>query len=322
MTPGAKRPSNGEQDVRPQPDISEARKAGDSDERHNEQKRKRLTHEERVAKDVERFKQNLAIPRPGFQNVDMRLSRPEREVFVKRGLELSDLQYIRPQELKPNPLNDYPPLAEDEMAELRTDIGSKGVLVPLIARVDNVLLCGHNRLAAALALELERVPVQRILGTLTPELEKDIMKSENDRRRGGKWSREKKEQFILEHFGEQLAKDKRGGDHTSVAAKEQKFNESLLSDTQNIAVAIEKKSRGRIARGTAQRLVTKLRKQKGLGKKPVRKAKTPPAFFKEMVGLLHDFEKLVRIQEVADIRLALRYLADVDKRLRKVVREG
>jgi hypothetical protein len=90
------------------------------------------------------------------------------------------------------------------------------------------------------------------------------MKSENDRRRGGNWSREQKEKFIRENFAEAITEDRRGGDRKSVRAKDQNFTEVLIGADSNLAREIEKKSRGKITKGTADRLVAGMRK-KGVG---------------------------------------------------------
>lgn len=124
-----------------------------------------------------------------------------------------------------------------------------------------MIVCGHNRHTAAIAAGLERVPVQRILSPLTDALEREIMKSENDRRRGGNWSREEKEKVIRENFGEAIAEDRRGGDRKSAKVKDQKFTEPLIGADSNLAREIEKKSKGRIPEGTAKRLMTKIRKE-------------------------------------------------------------
>jgi hypothetical protein len=104
-----------------------------------------------------------------------------------------------------------------------------------------------------------------------------------------RWSREKKEEFIREHFGERLEEDNRGGDRKSKQAKKQNFNEVLKtegakgnqssvnldpdSEDQNfsevlnkkpvsLAAEIEEKSRGKITKGTADRLLADMRKEK------------------------------------------------------------
>lgn len=209
-----------------------------------------MNPEERLQREVEKFRSNIAVPRPGTSS-SLQTDLP---VIKKHGIELSDVLYVSPQNLKPNPLNDYPPLAEDELAELVRDIKEKGILVPLISRLDDVLICGHNRLTAAIRAELEKVPVQRVLSALTTALEQEIMKSENDRRRGGRWTKEQKEEFIQKHFAEAIERANHGGDRKSKAVQDQ--------SSMNLDREIEKKSRGKVTAGTAKRLVAKIRKEK------------------------------------------------------------
>jgi len=218
---------------------------------------KATSREDRLRRDVERFRENIRIPRPGTKTP----STADLPVLERHGIELSDVLYVATSTLVANPLNDYPPLAAPEMAELVSDIQEKGILVPLISRPDGVIVCGHNRHRAALTAGLARVPVQRILSPLTDDLEREIMKSENDRRRGGNWSREEKEKFIRENFAEAIAEDRRGGDRKSAKGKDQKFTEPLIGADSNLARQIEKKSKGRIPEGTAKRLVAKIRKE-------------------------------------------------------------
>lgn len=82
------------------------------------------------------------------------------------------------------------------------------------------------------------------------------MKSENDRRRGGNRTRERKEQFIREHFAEEPATDNRGLNRQAP----RKFSELSRADASNLARKIEKTSKGHIPEGTAKRLVAKIRK--------------------------------------------------------------
>lgn len=210
---------------------------------------KEKKREERFNREVEKFKANIAIPRPGTSS-----SQPQNlPVLEKHGIELSDILYLPLADFKDNPLNDYPPLPEDELEELTQDIREKGILVPLIVKLDGTLVCGHNRKAAGLRAGVDRAPVQQILSPLSAALEKDIMKSENDRRRGGRWSKEQKERFVLENFSADLEKDNRGAHKQG-----KKFNELLEPD---LARKIEKQSRGRITSGTAKRIVADLRKK-------------------------------------------------------------
>lgn len=53
--------------------------------------------------------------------------------------------------------------------ELTKSINEKGVLEPLVISVDRVLLSGHRRLAAAMYLDLDKVPV-RIVETVYEDL--------------------------------------------------------------------------------------------------------------------------------------------------------
>jgi hypothetical protein len=139
----------------------------------------------KLQRDALKFKANIAIPRPGTS------AKPaDLPVLKKHGIELSDLIYVRLEDLKDNPLNEYPPLSDAELVELTEDIKEKGILIALILKPDGTIVCGHNRKRAGINAGLERGPAQQILSLLTPELERDIMKSENDRRRGGHWSRQ------------------------------------------------------------------------------------------------------------------------------------
>ncbi len=217
---------------------------GTENEKSKEQKR-----EEKLQRDIEKFKANIAIPRPGTGSVSTDLP-----VLEKHGIELSDILYLTLADLRDNPLNEYPPLPDDELAELTEDIRQKGILIALIVKQDGTIVCGHNRKRAGIAAGLVRGPAQQILSELTPELERDIMKSENDRRRGGQWSKEQKEKFIREKFGAELATDNRGA-HKKAGKN---FSEVLGG---NLAARIEKQSRGRITKGTADRIVADLRKK-------------------------------------------------------------
>ena len=258
--------------------------------------------EERLRRDTEKFQANLKVSRPGFgggysSKTGAKIEAQRSLAAGSDRLELSGILWIAPEQLAENPYNDYPPLTGEELMELAKDIAEKGVLVPLIVRVsEDVLICGHNRRRASIEAKEPKVPVQRVLRLLTEEEERDIMKSENDRRRGGNWSREKKVEFIQEHFGARLAEDNRGA-HKKQAGKnftevlkteDQKFNEPLIGEGSSLhktsmnldsesgknftevlekkptslAAEIEEKSRGMIPKGTADRLLSDMRKEK------------------------------------------------------------
>jgi len=167
-------------------------------------------------------------------------------------LKLGDIEQLSVKLLEPNPLNPYPALTQEQLSELVADIKDKGVIVPLIARPDGVLLCGHNRLKAAIQAGLKTVPVQTVLHPkkLGKKLQLEIMHSENDKRRGGNWSKAEKLDWIQKHFGAELLKDRRGGNHKSKKQKEAPLEKQ-----------IEKKSKGKITSGTAKRLLAELRKK-------------------------------------------------------------
>lgn len=213
------------------------------------EEQKAKNREDRFNREVQKFNENIAIPRPGTSGVQV----TDLPVLEKHGIELSDILYLTLADLRDNPLNEYPPLPDDELAELTEDIRQKGILIALIVKQDGTIVCGHNRKRAGIAAGLVRGPAQQILSELTPELERDIMKSENDRRRGGQWSKEQKEKFVTENFSAVIETTSHGGQrgnqHTGGQA------------SMNLAREIEKKSRGRIAAGTASRIIADLRKK-------------------------------------------------------------
>lgn len=277
-----------------------------SEEEKAEKERRK---EDRAKKQAAEFAKTLEAPRPGVRRISPEEIRPQEDLNTgKERLELSGILWLSPEQLQENPYNDYPPLSGEELMELAKDIAEKGVLVPLIVRVsEDVLICGHNRRRASIEAKEPKVPVQRILRLLSEEEEREIMKSENDRRRGGNWSKEKKVEFIREHFGERLEEDNRGA-HKKQSGKnfsevldgnDQKFTEPLIESEAEIeksstnhesireslnkppgknftevlekkpaslAAEIEEKSRGKITKGTADRLLSDMRKEKKKGK--------------------------------------------------------
>jgi hypothetical protein len=244
---------------------------------------------ERIAKDAAKFQANLQITRPGFgaEYSSKTGAKIELNDSLNTGsdrIELSGILWLDPAPLRDNPYNDYPPLSGEELRELARDIAQKGVLVPLIVRLsEDVLICGHNRRRASVEAKESQVPVQRVLRLLTESEERDIMKSENDRRRGGNWTKEKKEEFIREHFGDVIHNVTHGGDRrkavqdsVNLESQNQNFSEVPGTttktgvetagpgnqDSMNLAAAIEKKSRGNITKGTAQRIMAGMRKER------------------------------------------------------------
>lgn len=103
-----------------------------------------------------------------------------------RGLRFDPtVRYVAPSLLVPNPLNTS--LFDDEPDEavqaLADDIRENGIHDALLAKADNTLLTGHNRLRAALQLGLPVVPVRYLLDALDAQAEARFMVADNLLRR-------------------------------------------------------------------------------------------------------------------------------------------
>lgn len=106
---------------------------------------------------------------------------------------LSDVEFVSPAILSPNPFNSIFEQEEDShLGELRKDIEERGILTPLQAIVvtkkmgevtNGRLLSGHNRWRIARDLGLEHVPVQWIKSDLDEEREKEFVVKDNLLRR-------------------------------------------------------------------------------------------------------------------------------------------
>lgn len=79
-----------------------------------------------------------------------------------RGLQYSEVQYVHPNQLSVNLLNEslFPEEDGDRLDKLSEDIGERGITTPLIAKKDGTLLAGHNRLRIARQLNLSVIPVR------------------------------------------------------------------------------------------------------------------------------------------------------------------
>lgn len=272
---------------------------------------KQKKRDERFQKEVEKFKANIAIPRPGTGST----LTSDLPVLKKHGIELSDILHLTLADLKDNPLNEYPPLSDEELAELTEDIREKGILIALIVKQDGTIVCGHNRKRAGINAGLVRGPAQQILSELTPELERDIMKSENDRRRGGQWSKQQKEKFIRENFTPEIATDNRGLNRKDA----RKFTELSQTGSADLAKKIEKHSRGRITSGTAKRIIADMRKK--TRKKPDSGSASLPARDRRRAEKLEKREKTInQIIALLEKKLAAAHLEreTVQKELKRI----
>ena len=103
----------------------------------------------------------------------------------RKGIRLSDVQYIKPTELRSNPFNTkfFTDETEEYFQKLTTDVKERGILVPLIAKRNGTLLAGHNRLLVAQRIGLEVLPVQYVHDELTEAQEQTFVINDNLLRR-------------------------------------------------------------------------------------------------------------------------------------------
>lgn len=244
-----------------------------------------LTAEEKQARDKAWAEKYLGGTRPGVGQ-----GRPAREdikPIAVRGVKLTPIEYVAPRVLEPNERNPYPALQPSELAELAADVKAKGVLVPCIAHPDGTLICGHNRREAAITAGLEAIPVQYVeKPSPVPEaLEREIMKSENERRRGSAWSTAQQRAFILEHFGDRIAEDRRGGDRKSEAAKNQNGHGDFDPET-TLAEEIATASRDKITLAAAKKRAAELRREAKKAEQARTASETSPEVIKTKIARL------------------------------------
>lgn len=148
-------------------------------------------------------------PAPGALDNLIQDSRANLPGWVK----LTDVYQVDPAALKDNDLN--PELFQEETPEyfqtLEADIKERGVLVPLIAKRDGILLAGHNRLVIARRLGLARVPVQYLESELTPDQERALVIKDNlFRRQLTQEDRLRLYKVLIPDFDELIQKETRG----------------------------------------------------------------------------------------------------------------
>ena len=179
------------------------------------------------------------------------------EQYVPAGVKLSPVKYVPTKDLRENPLNKKYFRAENEdyLEKLTEDIKGRGIIVPLIAKPDGLLLAGHYRLQIAKDIELPRVPVQYVLSDLTIEQEREFLLKDNVLRR--QLTPKQKEQLVRELYGEEIFRDRRGGDRKSQAAKIKSSPEPLKPLHERVA----EDTGGQITAGTAKRVLAKIRKE-------------------------------------------------------------
>ncbi|MBE7438170.1 MAG: ParB N-terminal domain-containing protein [Spirochaetales bacterium] len=233
----------------------------------------KLSKEERAKRDLERFQAMLAVPRQGFAEGAALLESletiPSQVPPDPIGLELSSIQWLRPLDLKIHPLNEryFQTESPDYFEKLTSDIKERGILVPLVVKLDGTVLAGHNRLRIALEVGLSEVPVQKVISDLTAEREKEFLIKDNLLRR--QLTVEEKKKLIIELYGAEIEQLQKGGDrgnqHTGG-----KVQMNFASTAAPLPDRIEKETG--IKAGTAKRIIAAVRREKGIGSKARKKA--------------------------------------------------
>jgi ParB family transcriptional regulator, chromosome partitioning protein len=253
----------------------------------------------------------MSVKKPKLQNNP--LSWVETKKVEIQGIRLSDVQYISPSRLKPNPLNtDYFREESNEyFNQLREDIEKRGIIVPLIAKKDDTLLAGHNRLRLAKDLGIENIPVQYVLDTLPLASEREFIIKDNLYRRqfsSAEWIGLYKK--LYPNFDEEIHQETRGG-----GMKWSKTEHSVLLEDSRLTA-------DKIARDTGQKVSAV---QKQLSK--YRKEVTAPKAGEEITQKILQKGKFARAvslntEIVAEANMLLKQVEDsVKKEGEKTIRQ-
>ena len=100
-------------------------------------------------------------------------------------VKLSEIKTVSPGKLKRNMENSkfFKTIDGSQLDQLVSDIKTRGILVPLVAKTDGILLAGHRRLMVAKHLKMKTVPVQYVEQTLTKKQEREFVIKDNLLRR-------------------------------------------------------------------------------------------------------------------------------------------
>ena len=98
---------------------------------------------------------------------------------------MDKVQWVKPEQVQVNPKNRdfFKEESEESLKRLREDVQQRGILVPLVAKMDGMLLAGHNRLRIAQELSLKVIPVQYVQSELSAEQEREFIIKDNLYRR-------------------------------------------------------------------------------------------------------------------------------------------
>lgn len=213
------------------------------------------------------------------------------------GVELEPVRNFALAALTPHPLNVrfFRELPPDEREALKKDIEARGVLVPVIATADGVILSGHRRVIIAGELGRAFVPVQFIKGELTPAQEREFLIKDNLLRRH--LTAAEKEALIIELYGREMDQDRRGGDRKSEAAKIKISSETLIGQIEPLHVRVEQETG--IPAGTAGRMIAKIRKERqGAAPEPAADKPTPAP--DRLKAIRAHLGKIVKLLDGAD----------------------
>ena len=185
------------------------------------------------------------------------------------GVTLAPVTMFAVTNLKDHPLNKkfFQELPPAEYEKLKEDIQGRGVLVPVIATAEGVILSGHRRVAITRELGRVFIPVQFIKGTLTPAQEREFLIKDNLLRRH--LGPAEKKTLIIALYGDEIDKDRRGGDRKSAAAKIKSEDFTFDRPAEPLPERIERETGGAIKRDSAKRTIAEIRKDRqGAADKP------------------------------------------------------
>jgi hypothetical protein len=252
-----------------------------------------------------------------------------KQDYVPKGIKLSEIKYINTNELKDNPLNSvFKQESPEYFDKLKNDIYKHGILVPLIAKHDGLILAGHNRWRVANELNLAKVPVQYIESDLNTQEERELIFKDNILRR--QLDAKDKEEIIKKLYIREIGQDNRGGDRKS--SKIKSSGELLIFDEHNqyekikissellIVLPERIESETGIKAGTAKRILAKIRKEKqeSVVKEKQPKTGNPLNNIKKLlnaIGIILQEEKPEVLKEaVSQIELLISFLKNMSNK--------
>lgn len=207
------------------------------------------------------------------------------------GVKLTAVRDFAIAALDPHPSNVlFADLPAKERAALKEDIEKRGVLVPIIATADGKILSGHRRVEICKELGKAFVPVRFVEGDLTPAQEREFLVKDNLLRRH--LTADEKKELIQKLYGDEIDKDRRGGDRKSEDAKIKSSNEDLIGQTMALQDRVEREIG--IKSGTAARMIADIRKERKSA--PAAEVKAPDP----IKAVRSHLDKIVKLVDGAD----------------------